>query len=77
MGDESGHGLQPGFLGADSARDSDGFGITTAYFADEPSIKQWRENAEHTDARNDGRARRYQHIAVHVAKVERAYRWDR
>ena len=68
---------QPGFLGADSARDANGFGITVAYFSDEESIKQWRLHPEHTETREDGRAKWYENYAVHVAKVERAYRWDR
>jgi heme-degrading monooxygenase HmoA len=68
---------QPGFLGMDSARDATGFGITVAYFSDEESIKQWRVQPEHTETRGEGRASWYQHYAVHVAKVERAYRWDR
>lgn len=68
---------QPGFLGVDSARGADGFGITVAYFADEESIKQWRVHPEHSETRDNGRARWYQHFAVHVAKVERAYHWDR
>lgn len=68
---------QSGFLGADSARDADGFGITVAYFADEESIKQWRDHSEHSETRDGGRAKGYQHYAVHVAQVERAYRWDR
>jgi heme-degrading monooxygenase HmoA len=68
---------QPGYLGADSARDENGFGITVAYFSDEESIKQWRVHPDHTEARNEGRATWYQHIALHVGKVERAYRWDR
>lgn len=68
---------QPGFLGADSTRDETGFGITVAYFTDDESIKQWYNHPEHTDTRNKGRATWYQHYALHVAKVERAYRWDK
>jgi heme-degrading monooxygenase HmoA len=68
---------QPGFLGADSTRDANGFGITVAYFSDDESIRQWYHNPEHAEARDNGRAKWYQHYALHVAKVERAYRWDR
>lgn len=68
---------QPGFLGADSVRSPDGLGITVAYFRDEPSIAAWRAHPDHTAARNLGRERWYSSYAIHVAKVERAYRFDR
>ncbi|MFD0331560.1 antibiotic biosynthesis monooxygenase family protein [Streptacidiphilus monticola] len=68
---------QPGFLGMDSARDGDGFGITVGYFRDEESIRQWLVQPDHAGARDRGRAEWYHHYSVHVAKVERAYRWDR
>ncbi|MFE9426481.1 antibiotic biosynthesis monooxygenase family protein [Kitasatospora sp. NPDC006697] len=64
---------QPGFLGVDSARGADGFGITVSYWRDEESIKAWREEAEHAAARADGRAQWYGSYTLHVAKVERAY----
>jgi heme-degrading monooxygenase HmoA len=68
---------QPGFLGADSARGPDRLGITVAYFRDEESIAGWRANADHTAARKLGRERWYDSYAIHVARVERAYRFDR
>ena len=68
---------QPGFLGAESTRGTDGFGITVAYFDSEESILAWRRNAEHTAARERGRAAWYEHFELRVAKVERAYGWDR
>ncbi|HET9138632.1 antibiotic biosynthesis monooxygenase [Actinophytocola sp.] len=68
---------QPGFLAADSAREASGLGITVAYFRDEPAIAAWRADPRHTAARALGRERWYDSYAIHVAKVERAYRWDR
>jgi heme-degrading monooxygenase HmoA len=68
---------QPGFLAADSVRGPDGLGITVAYFRDEESIAAWRAHPDHTAARETGRARWYDSYAIHVAKVERAYRFDR
>jgi heme-degrading monooxygenase HmoA len=64
---------QPGFLGVESARDASGFGITTAYFADEASIANWRRQTEHAAARARGRSEWYEHFEVRVARVERAY----
>ena len=68
---------QPGFLGAESTRDGEGFGITVAYFEDESSICGWREHIEHAQTRQRGRDEWYRHFEVRVAKVERAYGWDR
>ncbi|KOX03408.1 hypothetical protein ADK65_07055 [Streptomyces sp. NRRL B-1140] len=64
---------QPGFLGVDSARGTNGLGITVSYWRDEASIAAWREDAEHTLARARGRAQWYASFSLHVAKVERAY----
>ncbi|WP_037604259.1 antibiotic biosynthesis monooxygenase family protein [Streptacidiphilus rugosus] len=68
---------QPGFLGVDSTRGADGFGITVAYFDTEENVLAWRRNTEHTEARNMGRKAWYEAYSVHVATVHRAYRWDR
>ncbi len=68
---------QPGYLGMDAARAPGGFGITVAYFADEESVAAWKRHAEHREAQRTGRQRWYQSYALHIAKVERAYRFDR
>lgn len=68
---------QPGFLGVESARGTDGFGITAAYWESEESILAWRRHAEHTAAREKGRGDWYEHFELRVSKVERAYGWDR
>jgi heme-degrading monooxygenase HmoA len=68
---------QPGFLAADSVRGPDGFGITVAYFRDEESIVAWKAHAEHAVAQKLGRERWYESYALHIGKVERAYRFDR
>jgi heme-degrading monooxygenase HmoA len=64
---------QPGCLGAESARDADGFGITVAYFDSEENIALWRNHAEHASVRARGKREWYAHFEVRVAKVERAY----
>lgn len=64
---------QPGFLGAESVRDADGFGITVAYFDSEENIRHWRNHAEHAVVRERGKREWYEHFEVRVAKVERAY----
>ncbi|MFO1020384.1 MAG: antibiotic biosynthesis monooxygenase [Planctomycetales bacterium] len=63
----------PGFLGAESARRADGFGITVAYFDSLEAIAGWKANSEHQIAQETGKARWYEHYEVRIAKVERAY----
>lgn len=64
---------QPGYLGAESTRGADGFGITVSYWASEADIQAWRRHAEHTVARERGRTHWYDHFELRVAKVERAH----
>ena len=68
---------QPGYLGAESARGEDGFGITVSYWNSESDILAWKHQAEHAATREKGRADWYTRYAVRVARVERAYDWTR
>ena len=63
----------PGFLGIESARAPDGFGITVSYWRDEASILAWKKDTEHEKAQQGGRDAWYERYEVRVAKVERAY----
>lgn len=65
--------VQPGFLGAESTRGTDGFGITVSYWTDEASIVRWKEQAGHRVAQELGRTRWYEHYELRIARVERAY----
>ena len=64
---------QPGFLGVESARGADGFGITVSYWESEEAIAAWRRHAEHAATRAHGRVHWYDQYELRVAKVERAY----
>lgn len=64
---------QDGFLGVESARGVDGFGITVSYWRDEESIARWKADAEHLAAQKLGREVWYQRFNLRVAKVEREY----
>lgn len=64
---------QPGFLGVESVRDGDGFGITVSYWESLESIESWRTHAEHRLAMAAGKALWYEHYELRIAKVERAY----
>lgn len=65
---------QQGFLGFESARES--LGITVSYWENLESIRQWKENAEHTEAREKGRNIWYKSFKVRIAKVERDYGFE-
>jgi heme-degrading monooxygenase HmoA len=63
---------QDGYLGVESAHDSQ-LGITISYWRDLASIKQWKEDTEHSIARALGRSQWYKSFSVRIAKVERQY----
>jgi heme-degrading monooxygenase HmoA len=62
---------QPGFLGAESVRDQDGFGITVSYWESLESIRNWKENLEHKVAQDRGKAVWYERFMTRVCKIER------
>lgn len=64
---------QPGYLGAESARDAAGFGITVSYWTDEAAIKAWKADIDHLAAQERGRDGWYAQFHVRVSRVERAY----
>jgi heme-degrading monooxygenase HmoA len=68
---------QPGYLGVESSRGTDGLGITVSYWRSPDDIAAWRRHAEHKIARDTGRSDWYAHYTLRVAKVERAYAWAR
>ena len=66
---------QPGYRGVDSARGSDGFGMTVSWWADEAAAIAWREHPIHATIRAQGRERWYTSYDVAVAGVTRSYAW--
>lgn len=64
---------QPGYLGIETVRGDNGFGITVSYWQSESDIVNWKRNTEHSLARERGRNEWYEHFELRVAKVERAY----
>ena len=63
---------QPGYLGVESVRGEDGFGITVSYWESEEAIRAWRAHAEHAEIRRHGRSHWYTHYELRVGRVERA-----
>jgi heme-degrading monooxygenase HmoA len=64
---------QPGFLGIESTRGADGFGITVSYWAGLDDIARWKAHADHRIAQETGRTLWYEHYELRIARVERAY----
>lgn len=63
---------QAGFLGAEGARNDDGFGITVSYWASREAITAWKAHVDHVVAQDMGRQRWYADYQVRIAQVERA-----
>jgi heme-degrading monooxygenase HmoA len=64
---------QPGFLGVESARSTDGLGITVSYWSSEEAITAWKSHADHKVAQETGQRVWYSDYHLRVARVERAY----
>jgi heme-degrading monooxygenase HmoA len=67
---------QPGYLGVESARGSDGFGITVSYWGSLEAIRSWKAVAEHREAQRSGRNEWYRHYRVRIVRVEREYAFE-
>lgn len=64
---------QPGFLGVESARNSDGLGITVSYWDSLDAITSWRDHSAHQVAQEKGREIWYGAYTARICKVEREY----
>ena len=64
---------QPGYLGMESTRGADGFGITVSYWESMEAIAAWKANADHRVAQETGQTVWYDHYELRIARVERAY----
>lgn len=63
----------PGFLGIESARGENGFGITVSYWASEQAIRDWQRQADHLVGQRLGREKWYERFELRVSRVDRAY----
>tara|TARA_B110001454_G_C12723340_1_gene436819 strand:- start:29819 stop:30067 length:249 start_codon:yes stop_codon:yes gene_type:complete len=65
--------IQKGFLGMESSRGNDGFGITVSYWQSQEDIVAWKANTEHKMAQEFGRSKWYDSFTTRICKVEREY----
>lgn len=68
---------QKGFLGVESCRGNDGFGITVSYWQNLENITAWKANAEHKIAQEFGRSKWYDSFKTRICKVEREYSFEK
>lgn len=68
---------QKGFLGIESSRGIDGFGITVSYWSTQEDIAAWKLNSEHKIAQEFGRSKWYESFTTRVCKVEREYAYGK
>ena len=64
---------QPGYLGIETARNANGFGITVSYWQSLEAIRAWKANAEHQVAQQAGRERWYASYNLRVCRVAYEY----
>lgn len=64
---------QPGYLGIETLRGDDGFGMTASYWESLESISNWRKNAEHKIAQESGKTKWYEKYKIRICLVEREY----
>ncbi|XHR95427.1 antibiotic biosynthesis monooxygenase family protein [Mucilaginibacter sp. UC70_90] len=62
---------QEGFLGVESARNN--VGITVSYWQSAEAIKNWKANARHLFAQQQGRDKWYLNYKVRICRVEHDY----
>ena len=67
--------LQKGYLGIESARND--IGIKVSYWETLDDIIAWKNNIEHTNARNLGREKWYQKYQLRICKEEREYGFEK
>ena len=65
---------QEGYLGIESARSE--VGITVSYWQSLEAITKWKNNLQHTEAREKGREKWYQKYQLRICKVEREYGFE-
>jgi len=65
---------QEGYLGIESARNQ--MGITVSYWESLESISKWKNNIEHTVAREKGRLLWYKKYQLRICKVDRDYGFE-
>ena len=62
-----------GYIGGESLRDENGFGVAVLYWRDMESIAKWGRYEKHLRAKEQGKEKWYSGYKVRIGKVEREY----
>lgn len=62
-----------GYIGAETLRNADGYGVAVLYWRTEEDIRAWARYAKHLHAKDIGKVKWYRGYRVRIAKVEREY----
>ena len=68
---------QPGFLKMVHSVSDEGESITSCYWQDLAFISAWKQNTEHQTAQKRGIEQWYDEYRIEIARIERAYHWQR
>ena len=68
---------QPGYLGVETVENELGEGITVSYWETLEAITAWRNHPDHQAAQKLGKEVWYKGYSLRIAKVERAYEFNR
>ncbi|MBK8653618.1 MAG: antibiotic biosynthesis monooxygenase [Haliscomenobacter sp.] len=63
----------PGYLGHESWRNEQGFGVTISYWKTLKDISNWKKDQEHQEAQNLGKNQWYEQYFIRVCRVEYDY----
>ncbi len=64
---------QAGFLGVESVRDGNGFGVTISYWESLDAIRNWKANEQHLAAQEKGKTIWYENYITRICLVEKEY----
>jgi heme-degrading monooxygenase HmoA len=62
-----------GYIGAETLRNTSGFGVAVLYWRDAESIQRWAQHARHIRAKALGKEIWYEGYRVRIGRVEREY----
>jgi len=62
-----------GYMGAETLRNAEGFGVAVLYWRDADSIQRWARHTRHLEAKRIGKEMWYEGYRVRIARVEREY----
>ncbi len=63
----------PGYLGHESWRNEEGYGVTISYWESLGAITAWKKDQEHLEAQNAGKNQWYEQYFMRVCRVEYDY----